>query len=281
VRLFRVLAGIRAARRGHLQECDFHSDPRHEIKLEERMRIFAVLNIGFLALVLGLSPLAFGQQDQPKPAQEQRPTPHETPHETKTPKPARPAAQEHQHAPQQASHAQQQQQKQVQKQQENQAHAQQKNQQKQQENAQKQQQQAQKQAKANAKQTQKQNARRAQNESPKGRQDQREIAQQQAPQREVQRSSHGPNGHPDRGARIPEARFHEHFGHEHRFAIRRPVIVDNEPRFQYSGYWFEIVDPWPAAWSYDDDCYIDYVDDGYYLFDPLHPGIRIAVVVVE
>ncbi|HEY1800526.1 MAG TPA: hypothetical protein VGG46_06275 [Terriglobales bacterium] len=59
-----------------------------------------------------------------------------------------------------------------------------------------------------------------------------------------------------------------------------PVIVDNQPRFQYSGYWFAFAQPWPVDWSYDDDCYIDYVDDGYYLFDPVHPGIRIAVNVI-
>jgi DNA polymerase III gamma/tau subunit len=86
-------------------------------------------------------------------------------------------------------------------------------------------------------------------------------------------------GGPQRGARIPDDRFREHFGHEHRFRVERVVLVENRPRFQYTGYWFELVDPWPAAWSYSDDCYIDYVDDEYFLFNPLHPGIRIAVVV--
>jgi hypothetical protein len=36
--------------------------------------------------------------------------------------------------------------------------------------------------------------------------------------------------------------------------INRPVIVENRPRFQYRGYWFEIVDPWPVGWAYTDDC---------------------------
>ncbi len=84
----------------------------------------------------------------------------------------------------------------------------------------------------------------------------------------------------NRGERIPDDRFREHFGRQHTFVINRPVIIDNRPRFQYSGYWFEIVDPWPPQWAYSDDCYIDYVDDGYYLFNPYHPGIRIAVMVV-
>jgi len=81
-------------------------------------------------------------------------------------------------------------------------------------------------------------------------------------------------------ARIPDDKFRSHFGRAHTFAIRQPVIVNNQPRFQYGGYWFEIVDPWPAQWSYSDDCYIDYIDDNYYLIDPLHPGIQIALFVV-
>jgi hypothetical protein len=40
------------------------------------------------------------------------------------------------------------------------------------------------------------------------------------------------------------------------------------------------VDAWPAGWGYTDDCYIDYVDGEYFLFDVLHPGVRNAVTVV-
>jgi hypothetical protein len=84
----------------------------------------------------------------------------------------------------------------------------------------------------------------------------------------------------NRGGRVPEEHFRAHFGRQHTFVISRPVIIDNRPRFQYSGYWFEIVDSWPSDWAYTDECYIDYVDDGYYLFDPYHPGMRITVIVV-
>jgi len=41
-----------------------------------------------------------------------------------------------------------------------------------------------------------------------------------------------------------------------------------------------LVDAWPVDWAYTDDCYIDYVDGEYFLFDLLHPGIRVAVFVV-
>ena len=58
------------------------------------------------------------------------------------------------------------------------------------------------------------------------------------------------------------------------------MVVEAQPRFQYGGYWFEIVDPWPVEWAYTDDVYIDYVDGDYLLFDLLHPGVRVAVFVV-
>lgn len=81
--------------------------------------------------------------------------------------------------------------------------------------------------------------------------------------------------------RIPEDQFRAHFGREHHFHVDRTRVVNqSQPVVVYEGYSFQLVDPWPAEWSYDDDCYIDYVDDGYYLFDVAHPGIRIAVVIM-
>ena len=86
----------------------------------------------------------------------------------------------------------------------------------------------------------------------------------------------------ERGQRIPDDKFRSHFGREHHFHVDRARIVNqSQPVVVYGGYSFELVDPWPAEWAYDDDCYIDYVDDGYYLFDVMHPGIRIAVIVLD
>jgi hypothetical protein len=56
--------------------------------------------------------------------------------------------------------------------------------------------------------------------------------------------------------------------------LQLSCVNQAQPAFVYSGYTFELADPWPTEWSYDDDCYIDYVDENYYLFDVYHPGVR-------
>jgi hypothetical protein len=87
------------------------------------------------------------------------------------------------------------------------------------------------------------------------------------------------------GYRIPDARFRGYFGQDHGFRIYgRPfLVVGGYPRFQYSGYWFSMVDPWPDSWAdnwYDtDDVYVTYVDRGYYLFDRRHPDVGIAISI--
>jgi hypothetical protein len=85
-----------------------------------------------------------------------------------------------------------------------------------------------------------------------------------------------------RGKRIPDDKFRSSFGREHHFHVDRTRVVNvSQPVVVYGGYSFQLVDAWPAEWSYNDDVYIDYVDDGYYMFDAEHPGIRIAVFVAE
>ena len=82
-----------------------------------------------------------------------------------------------------------------------------------------------------------------------------------------------------KGGHIPDEKFRAQFGREHHFNARS-VIVRGQPRFQYSGYTFEIIDAWPAEWVDTDDYYIEYIDGNYYLIDLLHPDIRITVFVV-
>jgi hypothetical protein len=87
------------------------------------------------------------------------------------------------------------------------------------------------------------------------------------------------------GYRIPDDRFRGHFGRDHEFRVYSlPVlVVGGYPRFQYGGFWFSLIDPWPEYWSDDwydnDDVYVDYSEDGYYLYNHRHPGDRIAISV--
>ena len=85
-------------------------------------------------------------------------------------------------------------------------------------------------------------------------------------------TGHGGGGRPDR--------LHAHFGREHHFHVGHPEIVGGRPHFEYGGYSFIIVQPWPADWGYDDDVYV--VDDGgvYYLCDVAHPGVQLELDVV-
>jgi hypothetical protein len=59
------------------------------------------------------------------------------------------------------------------------------------------------------------------------------------------------------------------------------MYVGGHRRFEYGGYWFSLLDPWPEYWSSDwydnDDVYVDYYGDGYYLFNRRYPGDRIAI----
>jgi len=87
------------------------------------------------------------------------------------------------------------------------------------------------------------------------------------------------------GYRIPDDHYGRYFGRDHRFRLNSLplVIVGGYPRFQYGGFWFSVLDPWPEYWSdnwYDnDDVYIDYSGDGYYMYNRRYPMDRIAISV--
>jgi hypothetical protein len=55
------------------------------------------------------------------------------------------------------------------------------------------------------------------------------------------------------------------------------------PRFQFNGFWFSIIDPWPeywvSNWYEDDDVYVEYYNGGYYMQNRRHPGVRLALSV--
>lgn len=83
---------------------------------------------------------------------------------------------------------------------------------------------------------------------------------------------------------IPEPQFRQYFGDRNTFRLRtRPVIYGGYPRFRHHGFWILIVDPWPEfwldTWYLDDDLYIAFTLDGYYLYSRRHPGISLAVAI--
>lgn len=90
--------------------------------------------------------------------------------------------------------------------------------------------------------------------------------------------------HAGSGRRVSDADIKAHFGQEHKFSARQVIttttIVPNQTRFIYSGYSFVFAEPWPAGWVLDDDCYIVFIDGGYYLVDVAHPGVQIALTIV-
>jgi hypothetical protein len=86
------------------------------------------------------------------------------------------------------------------------------------------------------------------------------------------------------GYYIPQASFGLHFGIGNWFRIQsQPIIVGGYPRFQYGGYSFLMVDPWPSNWAENwyaaDDVYVGF-DNGYYLYNRQYPGEAIAITVV-
>ena len=87
------------------------------------------------------------------------------------------------------------------------------------------------------------------------------------------------------GYRIPDDRYRGYFGPDHGFRIYGLpfLVVGGYPRFQYQGYWFSAVDPWPEYWANDwydnDDVYVTYVDNGYYLYNRRYPNVGIAISI--
>ena len=100
-------------------------------------------------------------------------------------------------------------------------------------------------------------------------QQQARPAQQQA-NRAQPGASHG---------RIPDDRFRASFGRGHTFHVNRSDFAGTSRRFQYGGFWFAMVNPWPMEWLYTDNVYVDFMNGGYFLCDPVHPGVYLSITV--
>jgi hypothetical protein len=98
--------------------------------------------------------------------------------------------------------------------------------------------------------------------------------QQKAQQSRANVGNSGGGAH----GRISDAHYRASFGNSHRFHVSEGDFRNH--RFQWGGYSFGFIDPWPAGWLYTDNVYVDYVDGGYYMFDMAHPGIRISINIL-
>jgi hypothetical protein len=107
-------------------------------------------------------------------------------------------------------------------------------------------------------------------------QDDKQAKQEQGKQsaQESKREG-GTNG--DHG-RISDEHYRANFGSGHNFHVNQGDYKNR--RFQYGGYSFGFIDPWPVAWYYTDDVYVVYDNGGYFMYNVVHPGIRISVSIL-
>jgi hypothetical protein len=101
-------------------------------------------------------------------------------------------------------------------------------------------------------------------------------AQQKESTQQSQRDA-GNRGGGEHG-RISDDRYRASFGSGHNFHVNRGDY--DHRRFNYGGYSFGFIDPWPVDWYYTDNVYVVYDDGGYYMYDVVHPGIRISVNIL-
>jgi hypothetical protein len=217
------------------------------------MKQVGPISAGVLLLLLGVVTPAYGQQEQhgqddKAPKQEQQAKPEKQ-------QEAKPAKQEQQ----QQAKSQQAQTKSNSQQEKQQAKAS--------------QQEQQQQAKNQQAQNKSSDRQQGQARSSQGPQRTQEAENRQRAEPALRLSAQG-NG------RIPDQRFRSNFGRGHQFRIGSPRMVGGYSRFQYGGYWFGFVQPWPVGWYYTDDVYVDYIGGGYYLCNPYYPSTRVAISVV-
>jgi hypothetical protein len=245
------------------------------------MKAIGITSTAIVFLLLGIAACAYAQQDQQGDKQD-HPQQQQGRHEQARPEPQR--AQQQRQSDQARQQPQRAQQQQRQDQNNQPQHAQ----QQQQDRARQQPQRAQQQQRQDQN-NQPQHAQRLGNEQPQRTQEQQRVEQGAWQQHRSQRwdSDHrtwqqrgGYNGY-----RIPDDRFRGDFGQDHGFRIYGLpfLVVGGYPRFQYDGYWISAVDPWPEYWGNDwydnDDVYVVYVDNGYYLFNRRYPNVGIAISI--
>jgi len=121
------------------------------------------------------------------------------------------------------------------------------------------------QAEKNSKQEEKQPEKNVKPEEKNARQEQPRT-QEAKPQRQEQHAN---------GGRIPADRYKASFGREHSFRVSEGDYRNH--RFEYGGYSFGFVDPWPNNWLYTQNVYVIEIDGVYYLCNPMYPGVNLVL----
>src|SRR5579872_4783396 len=251
------------------------------------MNTIRIISSAALSLLLGIASPAYAQHEQQGEKQD-HPQQQDSKHEQAKPEQQhqrQDQSKQQQHA-QQPRHGQEEQQQHAQQHQrqdqnKQQQHAQQQNQQdqnKQQEHAQQQRHDQEKQQQhAQQQQRQDQN-----NRQQRAQQRGNEHLQRTQEQQRVQYSAWQEH----RSQRWDsDDRYRGYFGRDHGFRIYGLpfLVVGGYPRFQYQGYWISLVDPWPENWGNDwydnDDVYVTYVDNGYYMYNRRYPNVGIAISI--
>jgi hypothetical protein len=79
----------------------------------------------------------------------------------------------------------------------------------------------------------------------------------------------------NRGGQIPADKFKANFGQQHSFRVSQADYSNH--RFQYGGYSFGFVDPWPSNWLYTQNVYVIEIDGVYYLCNASFPGVNLVL----
>jgi hypothetical protein len=95
------------------------------------------------------------------------------------------------------------------------------------------------------------------------------------PAEKNEKSQHAGNGG---GGRIPADKFKASFGQQHTFRVSQSDYRNH--RFQYGGYSFGFVDPWPSNWLYTQNVYVVEINGVYYLCNASYPGVNLTLSFV-
>jgi len=243
------------------------------------MNAIKVISTAILSLLLGIAIPAFSQHAQDE--KQDHPAQHESKHDEAKP--------QQQHAQQQQKQEQNKQTRQHAQQQQRQEQNKQTRQHAQQQQRQEQNKQTRQHAQQQDENNKQQHAQQRGNEHPQRTPEQHRVQQSAWQEHRSQRWDSDHRNWQQRGGyngyRIPDNRYRGYFGRDHGFRIYGLpfLVVGGYPRFQYQGYWISLVDPWPEYWGNDwydnDDVYVTYVDNGYYLYNRRYPNVGIAISI--